>query len=453
MPEWKIESMPEVANQQESPVEQALPEGWKIESLPEETTAQQLGRVGAGVAKGVTQRAFGAALGGDIASGIGSLADVGLQKLVGEESGQKVEELMKLYEENQPEGLLGLAPKELPTSKKAGEFIKEKAESFFGIDPQFWKPKGKIEKIVQSSAKDFTSLVPALLFSPVTLPAIAAEAVIPNLVKMGAKSLGASKGTQRLSKLGSQLMIGAFNLYKPRKESKLAYDIAEQSLPKGTRVPTESTAKTIKNIQNRFYRSRLEPKYKKIVQEHIDSLRDISPIKTSNLRQLIAQKNDLSTIMREPGTPKKALGLLGDIRKSLLKDINAYGVHNKEFGKAFKYAEKLQKDIHQDAKAFTYINDFLNKKNIGIGGVASLVLGALTGNPLGYLKYLAGGLGLKGGIHVLNKLAKSPAMYKYYGKIISTAASRRPQQLAKLITKFNEEISNEFPEQNALPQQ
>jgi hypothetical protein len=418
---------------------------WVIEP---ETIKQKVTRVGAGAIRAGLQR--GIQMPGDISRGIGALTDLRrgftpeqyetLASYTGEPEKGK-----EWFQEQQK--LLADRPtpfyEQLPTKKGASEFL-DKTAQFFGIDPQYFKPRGKVEKFIQSSAKDFTSLLPALLFSPATLPGVIAESVIPNLVKTGLKEFGYSKKVQRLSKFGTQLLIGSFNLFKPEKESKLAYNVAQAELPKAARIPTPALHKELEGIKNRIRISRLEPKYKTIVNKSLDAFADVTHNRTFDAHRLIAQKNDLGTIIREPGTPKKAIGMLNDIRKAAVKDLMSYGKINTSFGNAFKQAERLQKDIHREIKAFKAVNDYISAKNIGIGSLASVILGAYSGDPYKYLQYTAGALALKGGAHVLNHLAKSPAMYKYYGKILTTALSRRPQQLGKLIKKFDEELTKEF---------
>lgn len=412
----------------------------------------------AAMTKGVAKRALG--FPGDIqraVEGIGGAVRgaVGLPST--QESIEKYFEQVPGITPEQKEEVRGkwgqLEPTKFPTSREIGKGIDTASQKLFGVDPSYFKPKGDIEKILHSTTKDATSVaLSSLLGAPGGLIIGGLEALVPNLLKFGAKKGKFSKGVQRMTKLGAQLLFGAYRLFKPRAAAKTSYGAASEALGETERIPLPRTQAELKKIEEKLIGGVLKPKWKKVVEEQAAALGHVKKSGSDVGRHILEDKSNLSHIIGEATTPKAAKSVLGGLQKALKSDL--YSSDNKKFVTALRFGDQMWRDLKNSEKVFDSVKSILKHPatTVGsIGAITSIVLGGLKKPediPANLLTALGAGLGVAGGVKVVDMLAKSPSMYKYYGKILSAAAANKAQQVGILVDKLDKGLTEEFGEAN-----
>ena len=462
--EFVLESTPEEQRQFEV-LEKALPPtaeegGFKIESIAgqEESYLGAAGRNVAAMTKGVAKRALGYA--GDVQQGVQGILGMGASALGLSSPEEAIEKMIardpSLTPEQQEEVRAKwgqLQPGGLPTSKEIGKGIDTAAQKLFGVDPSYFKPTGEFEKILHSTTKDAASIAMSTLFgAPVGLAFGAVEALVPNLVKFGAKKLGFGKGVQRMSKLGTQLLTGAYRLFKPKAAATVSYGAANEALGEYERIAQPITQKALLLAEKKVSTGALTPKWKGVVSKHVEELKHVKISGSSLGREAVADKRSISKIINAFDTPGEAKSILGDVRKAMKADL--YSHDNKKFVKALKFGDQMWKDIKNSEKIFETVKSVIKSPVTAVGSLGvltSIVLGGIKDPstlPAKLLSAAATGLGVVGGVKVLDLLAKSPSMYKYYGKIMAAAAANKTQQIGILVKKLDEGLTEEFGEAN-----
>lgn len=475
MPKMKIESVPTepvkpllTTPTQEIPAEPtqlqisagAAPPKLTITDVPEEGWGQWSLRNIASMGKGVAQRTFGAL--GDVREMISGLTGVEAPQPKGAAEfpvglGNKAIKFGfdVLGSIGSP---ISLAYKYAPTSEQIGKGIGTAAEYLFGVRPEYFKPKGSIEKLLHSSVKDLSTNLPFMIAGPIGIGAGITRSIMPNVAKMAVKAGGIGKTGQRATKLITQLGMGLFGNYDPKKASKAAYTAFQQKVPETARVDAKNTEKALAEI-NKYLKTPIVTPSKKVLVDVADELFFArSKIKHPKILDLFNSKNNLSEIIGSRKTPTKAKAFLVPLQKALKQDIRRGAAHvSKDALKTFNFAEGVLKNFHQSKQPFRFIKDKFSKSKFltPLSAVTGALFGIATGD-LATASSIAGralggiaGAGIGGALFkALDMAFKDPVMWKYYSQVLQKAAVQNVRQTSLAIKKFDKELKKRIPEEN-----
>jgi len=340
------------------------------------------------------------------------------------------------------------ALKYAPTGEQIGKGIETASEAVFGVSPDYFKPTGKMEELLQSSSEDLGSFLPFVLGGVVGAAPAVARSIVPNISAQAAKGLGFGEGAQQATKLITQLGMGIFGSYNPKKTARAAYTAFEESIPKGQIAETKNSSAPLRKIQ-KYLRGGVSTRSKEFIGKKMNELYFLEK-ENADLARMFQVKNDLGEILRDPKTPFKAKAFLGPLRKGIVSDIKkGAATIGKDALGSFNFAEGVTKAMHQSIKPVQFIKDKLagNKALAPLSYATGALLGLVTGGTAGAaLKGAAGALGAGGLLKVADTIFTTPQMWKLYGNVMTQAAKENIPLTIKAIKRLDKAIRKKNPE-------
>ena len=386
--------------------------------------------------------------------GLGDLVGAGAEKLASvfglEEAGPALGKIAKGGFDVVTKGPASLAFQYAPSGKQIGKGFDTAAEALFGVKPDFFKGKTKAEKLLRSSAEDFGSILPFVLGGGIGLAAAGARSVVPNIAKMGAKAFGVGKTGQEATKLITQLGMGMFGNYDPKKAAKAAEATFERSIPPGRAADLKNTAAPMRKMRG-YLRKGITTRTKKFLNKEMEDLFFLDE-KDAGLSQMLATRNDLLETIKDSKTPEKALTYLKPLEKALTKDIQKGAASlGKDALKSLKFSDGVKKAMEQSVKPIQFIKDkvkgkFVTPISYATGALIGLATGGGATAAASALRGIAGvGLG-SGLLKIADTVLTGPQMWKLYGNVFTQAAKENVGLTVKAINRLDRAIRKENPE-------
>jgi hypothetical protein len=318
--------------------------------------------------------------------------------------------------------------KVLPTSQQTTEGLRSLA-------PEYLKPQNKVEEFVDDVINDT-----ALLFSPAKTKvpyaktaSTAAKYLKPFAVSLGANLVG--KGVEDISghdpqktawaKTGSLFLLSLLSKPAAAKYASQLYKEAESALPKGATVDASRLQNNLENLKQKISAGRpissLAPSEKFVVDE-VDNVLGLVKNGRMDVNTAWASKRSLNEKLEKVlfDTPEKraqarARKTASQIQHELSQTLDTYGHLNPQFGKPFRSAEEAFGTIAQSNVVSKFVENNLKYSPVTsglihlfhgpIGGAAAQAAAPYQVAKLTY------------------RIAKSPTLAKYYGKVLQAAAS------------------------------
>jgi len=270
-----------------------------------------------------------------------------------------------------------------------------------------------------------------------------------NLGKQVVKDLGVSEGGQEATKMGLMLFSGMFgrgrginrhigNLYKKAKDvipegAKFAYpmkklDQVESMLKKGTINEAKAPVLGI-----------------------IDDIRIKSPSGMMTVEEAMQFDKDINKAIGRAYNDKSLRGNLKQLKKAHSEAIESYAKENPSFGEYWKEAKQAYQGIATSMDIQNYIKRNANLKNMAHAGIIlGLEEAAIPGKTAMKLGSVGLGASTLYAAEVAKRIAKNPALRRYYANVLNASMSENSAMLARNLAGLERAAKKEF-ESDPLP--
>jgi len=310
------------------------------------------------------------------------------------------------------------------------------------------EPESEAEEIQDEVISDFASLAIPVKGKIPFARAIGLSA-IGNLGKQGVKELGGGEGAQEATKLGLMVFSGMFGKGRGVNNyiNKL-YDKGRSLVPKGAKF-TYNTGKLDK--VEKILRTGSLTEDKASVLKIIEDIKAKSPNSVMDVVEGVQFDKDINKAIRKAAGNKEKKGYLKLLKSANESSLGNYAKENPSWGEIQKEAKQAYAGIAQSENIQDYIKKNINLKNISHAGIIlGLEESAIPGRPVEKII----GTALTGATlysaEIAKRLAKNPALRKYYENVVKASLSENKAMLARNLNGLERVAKKEF-EENPFP--
>lgn len=343
-------------------------------------------------------------------------------------------------------GLFGYKP-DLPGSQKFRELSEEYS---FG----YTKPQAPHEEMASELMSDIAGfMTPGAgkynLVRNIGIP------VAANLAKEGVKYAGADEKTASWTKLGTMIVLDLMNLRNggAKKYASSLFNESEALIPEGATLASSKLENSISSLKNTLESGGTSP-------SKTQALTKVSEIsdKMKNGQILVKELVDFRKSINEiklflggwevqlpKAIKKKAIANLDMVKNQVVKALEEYGQHNKEFGKLNRAANEAWAAYEQSHKISNFIEKSARHVIKNNATKALLGLGGYTFPGLIKPSLIAGSAlySASKGYEILHQVTQSPTLRKYYGNILKGAAVGNASQVSKNVKLLDEALKED----------
>lgn len=345
----------------------------------------------------------------------------------------------------------------IPTSQQA-------KSSLQSLSPEYLAPEGEAEELLDAIVEDTTALYAGRQFFRGKMP-------FANTLSKGQqllRSVGISVGSNLAetvvkdftnddtaagwTKFGTALFLSMFDKPKAGQYVGQAYKKADGLLPSDARQNANKLSSKLNSIQLKVSKGTLAPSEKFIVQEADEILNRIRYDPVSGDRSLgvgmgAAMKRSLNEkleefVFKNPTKLSKSRARQYGTRivKALNEFLDDYGKTNPEWIESFREAEQGYATLATSNKVTDYIKNNLKKTVLSAGLLKTL------GIPISGKAAAVGSVAYPSA-QVAYRIAKSPLLREYYGKVIKAAVQENSALMNKELSRLDSELQK--PDQSA----
>lgn len=316
--------------------------------------------------------------------------------------------------------------------------INEKANEIY---PEL-KAEGGVEETADEIATDFGTLINPIGGGLSFMKSLGMS-VFGNLGKQAAKGLGFDETTQELTKMGSMLFAGMFsrgrginshieNLYKESKEF----------IPAGEMIQLKE--KPLNKLKKSLgYGSVNDAK-----SEALNLIEEIEK-KTANglliAEDAIQFDKDINRAIQKAGRDEQKSGNLKQVKKAYAETLDNYAQQNPSWAEKYNEAKQAYSGIAQSEKVQASIRSNLNLSNLKNAAILfGLEEFAIPGRAATKIAGLSLGAASLYATEVARRLAKNPALRKYYSNVITASMADNKPLLARSMKGLEKAAAKEF---------
>ena len=404
--------------------------GYTLVDEPEDTRVEETG-LGTALRRGTGMAVSGLKAAADLPSNLANMAIGGAELL--QKGLKKVHDVLPFTTVEPDEETSGRVP--LPSEHIIDPIAK-------AILPKgYLEPKGAGEKALYEGAGDLVSLL---------MP-------VPGLGGMGFKKSLAAAGLGNMAswltegmpaqpyvKMGTMLAVSMSNPFKLKQYMKDVYKKAEDAIAPGALVRADKMDPIIESLEKQIKVGDPETPSKIFMKKRLDAIKEkikegyVPEYGTSaaatgttagkgfvTVEDAWKFKKDMNEFVMDKATPKQAVGDVKRLGHHWKQVLGEYGKENPTFYKHFLEADDIFAGIHEASYINKFLQDSINRKSVTLA-TGGLLLGGAMGAPhAGYgAAAIAGGMAVRGAVQGFEALKNSPAIRKYYAKVMAQAAKR-----------------------------
>lgn len=350
--------------------------------------------------------------------------------------------------------ITGEAPPEYEEILPSSAQIKQSVQS---LNPEYLATRNDVEELGDAIVEDFASLYAGRQLFKGKIPfantlSKAQQIIRPlgiaigsNLAETVVKDFTNNDSAAGWAKFGTALFLSMLDKQKAGQYVSQAYKKAEGLLPVDARQDASKLVAKISAIQRRASMGSLAPSEKFIVDEIDEILKrgqyvpgtgqatmNVSTI--TNIKRSLSEKLD-KFVYENP--KKLAEGRARKLGSGVVKNINEfldeYGKTNPEWLETYREAEQGFSTLATSNKVGNYIKNNLKSSVLttGLLKVLGVPIGAKTA-AIGAVAYPS--------LQITYRIAASPLLRKYYGKIVKAAVEENSLLLNREINNLDKEL-------------
>lgn len=349
--------------------------------------------------------------------------------------------------------ITGEAPPEYEEILPSSSQIKQSVQS---LNPEYLAPRNDVEEFGDAVIEDFASLYAGRQLFKGKIPfantlSKAQQIIRPlgialgsNLSETVVKDFTNNDNAAAWAKFGTALFLSMLDKQKAGQYVGQAYKNSDALLPLDARHDASKMVAKVSAIQRRASMGTLAPSEKFIVDEVNEILKTGQYVPGTG--QATMNVNRVKNIKRSLGeklakfvydNPKKevnarAMKLGNGIVKALNEFLDDYGKTNPKWLETFREAENGFATLATSNKVTNYIKNNLKSSIVTTGLLKAF------GVPLG--KTAAVGAITYPTFQVAYRIAKSPLLRKYYGKVVQAAVQENSLLMNKEIDRLDKEL-------------
>lgn len=340
--------------------------------------------------------------------------------------------------------LVGNLVESLPTSENLKENITRKYTG------EYLEPSNEYERFSDNVASDFAALALPVK-GKIPFARSLGQSIIANSGGEVAKEFGGDKA-EAYTKLGLLFGMGLASGGKKggvKKYINGLYNEMESTIPEGAQVSTKQLSKELDQIEAILKKgdpgaSSKQPAFKKI-----DSLKNKIKSGEIDVDELVQFNKDINESIYSLGELKRGQNQLYNIREAVHDTLGQYGKQNPDFMKSWKNANEAYAATETSRKVGNWIRKNVSVKDyiyaataLGLEGIQFGLPATLStigaGAALGSTAYTA---------EVMKRIAKSPALRKYYTNVVTNSLKNNKAGLTRAMKQLNSGLENSFKEE------
>jgi len=312
------------------------------------------------------------------------------------------------------------------------------------------EPESESETAEDEWVEDIAALsVPIPGLGRVPLIRALGIATASNLGKQIVKEIGLPETAQDLTKMGVMVFTGMFGKGRGvNSHINKLYREAEAFVPKGTTFTYPT--KKLQNVESILKKGTMDDA-KASVMKIVDDIKTKMPGGVMAVEEAVQFDKDINRAIRKSSNDKTKLGLLKKLKGAHAEALDTYAKENPTWGEHLKEAKQAYQGIATSENIKNFVKRNANIKNLSH---AALLLGMEEAAIPGALGIKLGTLGTSVAVlysgEMAKRLAKNPALRRYYGNVLSASLSENKTMLARNLSGLERVAKKEF-ENNPLP--
>lgn len=299
----------------------------------------------------------------------------------------------------------------------------------------YTKPKNNYEELTDEYAETVSSLL-----GPMKFRKALGISALGTAAKKGAELLGAEKGTQDASKLGTMLVASMVNPKGVKQFYTNLYKQAEKLAPEGTFVSGKHLQEKLLSLKKDLEKGTLDRFETKVLEQTNRVLEKIKDGKV-DVNHMIASQRSINGVAGDPEFFRRGEHLFPRLQNAVKDTIKTY--KNPEFLKKWNNANEAFSGLHESQKMTRFIEKELGNKPIKHAIIAAIAETA-GGYPEAIIPTIGGAaaaLGTVKGIELTKRILSNKTLRKYYGDVLLSAAKQNSGALLKSAEKLDKKIN------------
>lgn len=311
------------------------------------------------------------------------------------------------------------------------------------------EPRTEKEDIEDEVVADFAALALPIKGKVPFVRALGLS-VLGNAGKQAMKEMGFGEGAQETTKLGMILFGGMFGKGRGVKSHiNNLYKEANSFIPKGAKL--NYGTKNLSKYKNQLLKGGIDDSKTKA----LEILTDIEGKLSKGVLpvdEAIAFDKRINRAISKTGGDKAQKGWLDQLKKVHSEGLDDYAKQNPSWGENWKEAKQAYAGIAKSENIKDYVRKNANLKNLTYAAAA---LGMEESFIPGHALQKLGGLGTAATAlytkEMAKRLAKNPALRRYYQNVLTASLSENKAMLARNLAGLERVAQKEF-ENNPLPE-
>lgn len=333
--------------------------------------------------------------------------------------------------------------KALESLPGSGELRAKTAESFPDLEPE-----SEAEDVEDEIVGDLAALAIPVK-GKIPFARALGLSLIGNAGKQAMKEMGFGGTAQEATKMGLMIFGGMFGKGRgARTYMNNLYKQAEGFVPKGAKF--KYPMKGIEKVEGLIAKGAMNDA-KAPVAAFIEDMRGKMPSGVMTVEEAMQFDRDLSReIARSANDPTKR-GLYKQLKKAHLNAVDEYAKENKAFGETWNDAKMAYKGLETGMQIQDFVKKNANVKNLTYSAaLLGMQEAALPGHTGTKLAALGGAATTLYSAEVAKRIAKNPALRRYYQNVVQASLSDNAAMLNRNIQGLERAAKKEF-EENPLP--
>lgn len=310
------------------------------------------------------------------------------------------------------------------------------------------EPESEFEDVEDEVVSDFAALALPVK-GKIPFARALGLSMAGNMGKQVVKELGFSEGTQEATKMGLMLFSGMFGKGRGiNNHIKNLYKKANNYVPEGAKFKYPTSK--LNNFERMLKKGTMDES-KLASMNILEDIKAKSPNGIMKVEEAIQFDKDINRAIGKSFNDKAKRGYLKQLKSAHSEALDTYAKENPTWGESWKEAKQAYQGIATSQDIQNFVKRNANLKNISHSAILlGLEEAAIPGHALEKL----GALGLTASTmyagEVAKRIAKNPALRRYYANVINASLSENKAMLTRNLAGLERVAKKEF-EKNPLP--
>jgi hypothetical protein len=249
--------------------------------------------------------------------------------------------------------------------------------------------------------------------------------------------------TKNIAKLGTMTLASMFDRGRGiRSHINKLYQASENFIPKNAKA--SYSVGGLNKAESIIRKGTMLP-YKETTMKLINDIKSKIRSGEMSVADMVQIDKDINRLILDAGKDKQKIGLIKQVKKAHTQNLKEYAKTNPSWGEAYAEAKLAEAGIKTSRDLQEYIKKEASLKNFTYG---SVLLGTAENLLPGSMVASLAGAGLITGAtlttEILRRIAKNPALRRYYTNVLTAAANENKVSLMRNLEGLERVAKKEF---------